>query len=195
MKKLIATLGVAGVLVLTGCSAPVETPAAPPVTPAPTVSETPTPTPTPEPERGTRANPLAPGESRKITNESMWIVGASKPTVVKSDYIVLPLKLGFDWEAAKAQAEEADEPWDVDNEGIDPYGSLTVSFVSAAGRTYDQLTTDATVKNEFWDVGIVYPPTEVIQANVAVSVPSDEVAGGVWRVENFMGEVVFVAVE
>lgn len=196
MKKLLATVGVAAVLVVTGCSAPVESPAAPPVTTPPVVSETPTPTPAPEAERGTRANPLAPGESRKLTNESMWIIGSSKATVVRDGYVVLPLTIGFDWVAGQEQADAADEPWDVDNEGIDPYGSLMVSFVTSKGRTYDTMDNyDVTIKNEFYDVGTVYPPTDSVSANVAVSVPDDEVAGGVWRVENYMGDPVFISVE
>lgn len=126
----------------------------------------------------------------------MWIVGSSKATVVRDGYVVLPLTLGFDWEAAKLQAEDADEPWDVDNDGIDPYGSLTVSFVTAKGRSYDTMDNyDVTIKNDFYDVGTVYPPTEKVSANVAISVPADEVAGGVWRVENYRGEPVFIAVE
>lgn len=126
----------------------------------------------------------------------MWTIGSSGETKVKSGYIVLPLTLGMDWESAQEQADASDDPFNVGDEGVDPLSSIVVSFVTAGGVSYDEMTDySVNIKNDFWRLGVVYPPAEQIKTNVAVSIPKDEVDGGVWRVENFRGEGLFIAVE
>ncbi|MBD3753391.1 MAG: hypothetical protein IE935_13480, partial [Micrococcales bacterium] len=44
-----------------------------------------------------------------------------------------------------------------------------------------------------WSIGTVYPPAEDLSANVAVSVPAEEIDGGVWTVLNTGGDAVFLA--
>ena len=52
------------------------------------------------------------------------------------------------------------------------------------------------IENELFDVGDVYEGTDIVQANVPISVPEAEVAGGSWVVTNTAsGDKVFVAVQ
>lgn len=190
------TLGVA--LTLTACSGE----STPEVTPAPTVKEeaaapevtaeaTPeAPAPAAEAERGTRENPLAVGEARKLSTESMWTVSAAA-TDVHDGYVVLPLTIGLDWasfaEQAKASGSNPDDP-------ISPAFMLTVKFVSADGRTFttmDDYSVD--IADSLWEIGDVYPPTESVFGNNAVSVPNEAIPGGVWSIENLQGDRVFIA--
>lgn len=126
----------------------------------------------------------------------MWTVGSSGATKVKKGYVLLPLTLGMDWESAQQQADESDDPFNVSEEGVDPALSLYVSYVTAGGRAYTEMKDySVNVKNDLWQVGTVYPPADSLKLNVAVSVPNDEVDGGVWRIENSRGEGLFIAVE
>ena len=142
-------------------------------------------------ERGTRENPLAVGEYRKIAAESMWTVGAEGATVVNEGYVVVPLRLGMDWEFARARAEAAGGSVEG---GLDPWQALQVEFVTADGRSYTTMDNyDVDVPNALYNVGTVYPPAEYVSASVAVSVPAGEVPGGVWVIRNSNGDVVFIA--
>ena len=190
-KFTITSLTVA-MAILSGCSAPTPTPTvtteAPPSATAPS---TPSPTPEPQAERGTRDNPLAIGEYRKLSNESMWTVGAESATVVSDGYVVLPLRLGVDWEAARVQAEAQGASID---SGIDPWQALVTEYVTAEGRSYATMDTyDIDIPNELYTVGNIYSPVDAISANVAVSVPVEEATGGVWVVRNSSGASVFIA--
>jgi hypothetical protein len=174
-------------LVFAGCSP--ATTAGPSVTPIPTssASASATPTPTRDVAEGTRVNPLDVGESRKISPPSMWSVGAEAPTQVGVGYVVLPVRLDLDWDAARAQGV------DPENEGADPWQSLYFSYVTAAGHSYDSNNfPDAEISNNLYDIGTVYPPTTSVSANVGIAVPDAEIAGGVWRVGNANDDAVFI---
>jgi hypothetical protein len=183
------------VIALTGCTGTSAPELA--VTTAPAVgTPSATPTPTVEAERGTRQNPLAVGESRKISEESMWTVGASAPTEIHDGYVVLPLTLGLDWAAGVAQAEALGQPWSPEDEGVDAYGSLRVEFVSAGGRSFTTMDNyEVTIPNSFYQVGTVYPPADQITANHAISVPADEIEGGLWVLRNGAGDSVFITLD
>lgn len=138
---------------------------------------------------GTRTNPLGVGESRKVAVGSMWTVAAEAATVVGDGYVVLPLRLEIDWDAAVANGI------DPDSAGVDPWQSLSFNYVTAAGRSYntnDGFEARPPVPPELYEVGAVYPPTDSLSANVAITVPSDQVAGGVWRVSNVNDDAVFI---
>lgn len=194
MKRTITSaLGVAvAALLITGCS-PASNPDGQVTTiPTPAATVAPTPSPTPEAEPGTRAAPLSPGEMKLLTTGSVWSVGASADTLVADGYVVLPLHVDIDWDAAIAQGA------DVENEGVNPGISLFVEYVTAAGKSYDMFDTTGMdypdpVENELWEFDVVYPPTESIEANVAVTVPAAEVPGGTWRVSNTTNKSVFIA--
>jgi hypothetical protein len=163
------------------------------------VTETPTPTPTAEPapeaEAGTRANPLAVGEFRKLTTESMWTVGAEGATEVHDAYVVLPLRIAFDWASYAQQIADAGQGGSVDD-GIDPWGSLMIEYVTAGGRSYNTMDNyNVTIPNQFYDVGTVYPPAEQVSVNVPVSVPNEEIPGGTWVVKNYNNDAVFIATQ
>lgn len=188
----------ASALVLTGCTG---TPALDVTTNAPAAESTPSATPTPtlpavaEAERGTRTNPLAVGESRKISEQSMWTVGADA-TISNGSFITLPIRLSMDWEATRQQYRDAGEdPAELENKGADPSTSLFITFVTAGGKTYREWTYVDTELPEplLWQVGALYPPAESATAFYPVTVPAEDVPGGVWRVENSAGEAIFLA--
>lgn len=166
----------------------------------PVVTATTTPSPeatTPEPVEttpaevdGSRANPLQPGDSRKLSSESMWTISGG-PTEVYDTYAILPLTLNPDWDSFTRQAEAQGMDPDA---GIDPFFSLTVEFVTANGRSYNTMDDySVTVPNDWFSIGTIYPPAEAVTGNVAVSVPRAEVEGGVWAVGNMQNDKVFIA--
>lgn len=180
----LAGLAIAG-LVLTGCVADSR----PDPSPTPTGSESTQAAP------GTRANPLAIGETIPLAPGSAWSVGATAATQVGDGYVVLPLRILIDWEAIRTQLSEAGEdPASADSLGIDPWASLLVRFIGTSGRSYELWeTADADVPNQIWQIGTVYPPADDLTVNVAVTVPADEIDGGVWTVLNTGGDAVFLA--
>lgn len=186
MKRIgaVATLGL--VLLLAACS----NSSAPPVeTITPSADSSPETTPTPEAERGSRDNPLSVGEQRKLTEGSMWSVGAAAASQVGAGYIALPIHVKLDWDAAKAQGMP-------EGEGVDPNIALWIEYVSASGRSF---STDEVgildVPDPLYQVGTVYPPLAELSANYVVTLPDAEIAGGVWKVANSNGDAVFIAAQ
>jgi hypothetical protein len=184
MKRLSVLLGASLLLVLSACSSP----ASPPVEtidakPSATAIETPA-AEAPA-ESGARESPLAVGEQRKLSPDSMWSLGAEGPSIVGAGYIVLPLYIGVDWEAAKAQGAAG--------EGVDPWGSLVIEYVTSGGRSYDFAETYVELENQLFDVGTIYEPLAEISTNYVVTLPDAEMAGGVWKVSNSRGDSVFIA--
>lgn len=183
-----ASVLIVGMLALASCSA--STVGAPPVTPISTPSATTTPTPTPDVDiaEGTRANPLEVGESRKLSSDSSWSVGATGPTQVGADYVVLPVQIDIDWDATRAQGG------DPDNDGVDPWAYVLFEYVTAGGKGYDTNTRPSSVDvpDELFNVGTVYPPTTTVTGNVVIGVPSAEASGGVWRVSNLRDDAIFI---
>ena len=188
MKKTVIALGAAVALMLTGCSPAAPNPSKTDVQSIPTpVAETPSPT--PAEEAGSRGNPLTPGVMRALTESSAWTVGADAATVRGKGYIVLPLHVDIDWDAVTAQGGDGE------NDGIDIAGSLRITFVTAGGRSYEDFDYEADVKNDLYDLGIVYSPTTSVSANYAVNVPDGDVEGGLWRIENVDGDAVWIALD
>lgn len=69
-----------------------------------------------------------------------------------------------------------------------------VAMAVGRGRSYDTKDDyNVTVPNEWFSVGTAYSPAESITANVAISVPAAEIAGGSWSVSNMDGDGVFIA--
>ncbi|MCR2826708.1 hypothetical protein [Microbacterium sp. zg.Y909] len=193
MKKIQSAAVLAAIVILSGCSGEpaLEVSAAPPSV---EVSQTPTPAPTPDAERGTRGNPLAVGESRKLSVDSMWSLGAAGPTEIHDGYLVLPMTIALDWDAGEKQAQA--EGLSLRETGVDPWASLFVEYVSAGGRSFatmDDYSVD--IPDDMYNIGTLYPPVESVGARVAVSVPADQVPGGVWVVKNAQGSAVFIATE
>jgi len=180
----LAALAIVGIA-LTGCTAE----SIPDPSPTPSVSESAEATP------GTRANPLEVGETIRLADGSAWSVGATAATEVGDGYVVLPMRILIDWDAIRDQlAEEGQDPADADTLGIDPWASLVVRYIGASGRSYELFENAAAdVPNQLWSIGTVYPPAEDLTANVAVSVPAEEIDGGVWTVLNTGGDAVFLA--
>lgn len=167
-KKIKFAIVAAFVAGVAGCSsgAP-EVTRAEETTPAATATATPSPeAPTTEPVEttpavvdGTRANPLQPGDSRKLSEESMWTVSGGA-TEVYDTYAVLPLTLIPDWDSYTRQAEAQGQDADA---GIDPFFSLNVEFVTANGRSYNTMDDySITVPNDWISIGTIYPPAESV---------------------------------
>lgn len=184
MKRIPLVLIACVALTLSACSAPASPPEVETITPKPTQTETTEAT--PEAEAGSREAPLPPGEQRKLTDSSMWSVGAEGPTQVGAGYIVLPLHIGMDWDAARAQGMQ-------EGDGTDPWTALLIEYVSAGGRSYDQAETYVDVPNQIHEVGTVYAPLAEVSTNYVVTLPDADVAGGVWKVSNSNGDSVFIA--
>lgn len=185
MKRIPLLLVAPLVLILSACSGPAASP------PVETIDSKPSPSATaseaePETEPGTRESPLAVGEQRKLTDGSMWSVGAAAATQVGAGYVVLPIHIGLDWDAAKAQGMQ-------EGDGTDPWTALLIEYVTAGGRSYDTAETYVEVPNQIHEVGTVYPPLGEISTNYVVTLPDAEIPGGVWKVSNMNGDSVFIA--
>lgn len=180
-------------IVLTSCtSSPALDVSTAPAAVTGTTTPPPAREPTAEAERGARASPLGIGDTRKLSADSMWTVGATGATQVNDGFVILPLSVGFDWNTARANgAAEGVNPDDV---GIDPWQALLVEYVTAGGRSYSSMDDDTVnIGDLLSNVGAVFPPTDTIRANVAVSVPNEEMSGGMWVVRNSSGATVFLA--
>jgi hypothetical protein len=194
-----AALGSAAALLiigLVGCSAPAPQPEAIATpTEEPSASAEPAPSETTEEPAaaiGTRENPVPIGQVLAFGPESAFQVGASGPTQVAADFSVLPLVIQIDWANFNAQSEAQGQP---PGGPFPAYLNFGVSFVSAGGTSYDTMDNySVDIENELWEIGDVYEGTDVVNANVPVSVPEAEIAGGVWVVENYSsGARVFIA--
>lgn len=194
-KNIIITAVVAAGLALSlaACSTPVKVDTAnKPVkgTEAPAVEKT---TEAPAPEAGTRENPFAAGTAGKYDSTSAWTltVGATNPdawAAVASanqfntppadgnSFIMVPLHIVLDQGATQAA------------DGADPNSSLAISYVTASGNTYDPFTASCGVipSPQMYEVGTMYPGAQS-DANICVSVPTADVAGGRWRVAAIIG--------
>jgi hypothetical protein len=163
----------------------------------PAASSTPVESTTPEPpaaEVGTRENPVPVGQVLAFSADSAFQMGASAATQATPAYSVLPLVIQVDWANANAQATAQGQPT---GGPLQPYLQFKVSFVTAAGASYDTMD-DYTVDipNQMYQIGDVYEGTDVINASVPVSVPEAEVAGGAWAVENYAsGKRIFIAAQ
>lgn len=143
---------------------------------------------------GTRDNPVPVGQVLAFGADSAFQVGASGPTQVTPGYSVLPLVIQIDWQNFNAQSTAQGQPT---GGPVTPAGNFRVSFVTAGGKSYDTMDDySADIPNELWEIGDVYEGTDSVNANVPVSVPEGEVAGGAWVVENYAsGARVFIAAQ
>jgi hypothetical protein len=204
----------AAMLALAACSGggtdalPVSTPSASPTVEAAEPSETPTPE--AEAERGTRDNPLAPGEARLIAEDSAFTIsgGATDfdawPEVQAENeynaapvegrtFVMFPLSISTDWPTVQAQSEAAGS--DISG-GINPYWVLSTKFVGNDGTSYDTGEDDycGVVPNDWMSLGAIFDTTTVT-GNVCVSVPTAVIPGGTWAVSNSNNAAVFIAAQ
>ncbi|NYF18484.1 hypothetical protein HDC37_003348 [Microbacterium sp. AK009] len=188
---------IALVLGVVGCSSPAPQPeaiATPTTEPSASAEPAPSETETEEAAAavGTRENPVPVGQVLAFSADSAFKVGASGPTQVAADFSVLPLVIQIDWANFNAQSAAQGQP---PGGPFQPWASFGVSFVTAGGTSYDTMDNySVTIENQLFDIGDVYEGTDAVNANVPVSVPEAEIAGGVWVVENYSsGARVFIA--
>ncbi|MDF2693695.1 MAG: hypothetical protein K0S65_2078 [Labilithrix sp.] len=143
---------------------------------------------------GTRENPVPVGEVLAFEPGSAFQVGASGPTQVSPAYSVLPMAIQIDWTSLNEQLAAQGQPT---GGPATPWSNFIVSFVAASGTTYDTMDDyTVTIENQLYEVGDVYEGTNLVNANVPVSVPEAEIAGGAWVVENLAsGKRVFIATQ
>ncbi|MFS0699542.1 hypothetical protein AB6N24_06165 [Cellulomonas sp. 179-A 4D5 NHS] len=209
-RTTVVTLAVA-MLALTACSAaeddalPVSTPS---VTQEAEPTSTPTPTPAPESERGSRANPLAPGEARLVGADSAFTVSGgvttfdawpavqaenefNEPPVEGRQFVMFPLTVAVDWPTIQKQADEGLAEIDA---GINPMWSLTVKYVGSDGTSYGSGPDDyCGVVPDDWSSTQAVFDSATVAGNFCVSVPSAVAQGGTWVVTNVANDAVFIA--
>jgi hypothetical protein len=131
------------------------------------------------------------GQVLAFREGSAFKVGAAAPTENHGSYAVLPITIEIDWASIKSQFPDEQSP------AFTPWGNFRIQFVSATGQSYDTMD-DYSIdqSTDLYAVGDVYEGTNNVRANVFVSVPGDQIAGGTWVIENSSsGDKVFVAVE
>ncbi|MBU4337149.1 MAG: hypothetical protein KJ548_11300 [Actinobacteria bacterium] len=152
-------------------------------TPAPTVA-------------GTTSDPLHPGQSHILVEGSAWTVAllatnldsaVPTETAVPADrrpaedetFVVATFSLTISAAAVTAQGG------DLASEGTSAWQSLTYSYVAADGTEYSgssgtpcATATPLVMAEPLWADG------DTATGDVCVAVPSDQVAGGQWRVVN-----------
>lgn len=143
-----------------------------------------------EAQRGSRENPLAPGEARKVSEASAWTVSASK-TEAGEDWVRADFTIAIDWEALDDQntaiGRESGDP-------VTPFWELDIVYMDKDGATYRDLPmSQAAMENYALSQGEVFPPTKSVTGTLAVEVPSDKIEGGLWVVTNVVDDRVFIA--
>lgn len=215
-----ASLSIAGLAACSGASTPeVTTPAATSESPEPTqtvaeeaTTEAATAEPTetatseaPAATSGSREAPMAIGETRKVVDGSAFTVGMTSSNLDAAEaissaneyhddpadgetFIVGTVAITIDGEAIKAQGFE------FENEGIDPYMALTFSYVAADGTSYDGTSgTTCFTGSPLYSQGALYSDGATQTGDLCFAVPSDKVAGGLWRIANGQNDSVWIA--
>ena len=147
----------------------------------------------PAEEQGTRDNPWAIGDVVEISSfgAKEWELSLGTPNY-DANQIVQDENM-FN-EAPPEGSAYAIVPVTVTYFGEDsatPWTTFSVAFVSASGQTYDSAY--AVIPNPLLDIGDLYAGGTGT-GNVAVIIPTSEVAGGTWRVTvGFSFEVFFAA--
>lgn len=221
-KSIVAAFAVLA-LALVGCGreAPLEVSPVPTETEIEDAAEEPEPTEAIEPEEteietdeqedpievapeGTRENPLEIGQSRKVSDESAWIVGivesnldAAAEIHAADEYaprpedgerfIVATLWVQIDGSAIERQG------FNLSNDGADPRASLFVSYVAEDGTSYeDGGSSWCYTNNDFLDaVGIMYQDGAEGSGDFCIVIPEEKVDGGLWRVSNTVNDSIW----
>ena len=194
-----ATAGISLMLVLSSCSTGVpeveaaptdETTSAPPeVTASPEAEAAETP-------GGTRNNPLKKDQARQISEESAFTISFGK-TEAHGECLAVPVTAEVNWDNLEKQAKDNGE--DTTDISSLPFVSVTTSFVTREGKTYDASTGDGCMDayielGDKADIAVeIYPPTKQATVIQLVQVPEAERTGGVWAAQNSVGDKVFGA--
>ncbi|GAB4087040.1 hypothetical protein GCM10028784_36700 [Myceligenerans cantabricum] len=143
---------------------------------------------------GSRDNPLKRGEARQISEQSAFTVSFGK-TESYGECIAVPITVQVDWHNFEQQMKNNGQ--DTTDLSAQPFFSLSTSFVTKVGKTYDAATGDGCI-DAFTQLGDkaniaqeIYPPTMKATNMELIQVPESERAGGVWAVQNSVGEKVF----
>lgn len=199
-KTLVAavTAGISLTLLLSSCST-----AVPEIEAAPTDESTSAPrddTAAPEAKAeaagGTRNSPLKKGQARQISEESAFTISFGK-TEAHGECLAVPVTAEVNWDNLEKQAKDNGE--DTTDISSMPFVSVTTSFVTEEGKTYDASTgngcTDAYIElGDKANIAVeIYPPTKQATVTQLVQVPEAERAGGVWAAQNSFGDKVFGA--
>lgn len=165
-----------------------------------------TPTPAPEPEvgaAGTQQDPLGVGESAPISTQSAFTVRldgtdpdaataitAAKPGLPGPQpgeaFIVGTFTITVSGERLAAQGI------DVATDGADPGLSVILEYLGADGVVYTALSgTGCVSENEMWMSGPVFEDGGSVTAATCLSVPAEQVPGGLWIASNTANESIY----
>jgi hypothetical protein len=168
-------------------------------------SATPT-TPAPEPEvaaAGTQQDPLGVGESAPISTQSAFTVRldgtdpdaaaaitAAKPGLPGPQpgeaFIVGTFTITVSGERLAAQGI------DIATDGADPGLSVILEYLGADGVVYTALSgTGCVSEDEMWMSGPVFEDGGSVTAATCLSVPAEQVPGGLWIASNTANESIY----
>lgn len=159
----------------------------------------------PEKESTTQADtkPAMDGSSREVPlpageefgNEN-WRVTLST-TVQDASDVVLAENLFNDEPAEGRQfvMVEVNATYIGDDTGL-PWTDLRFDFVGSQGNTFGSGSNDycGVIPNDLTDLGEMHPGASG-GGNVCVSVPAEQIEGGVWAVREFLGDPIYVALD
>lgn len=175
-------------------------------TPAPEPAETTTPTPEPEANPGDRDNPLALGETRLVSSSSAFEVGVTAsnldaaqsilaadpyaaPPAEGQSFVVATVAITVHGDAAEAQGI------DLESEGVAAGFAVSVEYVSASGVAYGEYGNAGTcyTQNMLISAPSVFADGQSISGDACIVMPSEDVAGGLWRISNSMNDGVWIS--
>jgi len=166
---------------LAACSAPAE----PFQAPAPTESAAAEPTqePTPEapaPAAGTRENPIPIDTVTEYNPDSQWrfSVGVTDGNAAVDEYITVPEGKVFVAAPFYVQVKDTGS-----EEGAEPNMSLSITYVTAQGNSYQTDGFECYGEGHLYGVGAMFPGAEAT-ATICAALPAAEVPGGTWRVQS-----------
>jgi hypothetical protein len=171
---------------LAACSpAAVEAPEAEAASPTPEIVQTPEPT-TPA---GSRDLPWLPGTSAQFGSSSVWtfVVGDTSldqwPAIAAANEFSTPPAEGNMFITAPVKLEVADNEQTAS--GADPWGSFSITYVTAAGTTAGECMGSLPAPGDLYDVGTMYGGASV-EFLACAEVAADQVAGGTWAVRSLI---------
>ncbi|GAA1768768.1 hypothetical protein GCM10009747_32210 [Agromyces humatus] len=155
--------------------------------------EEPSDEPAPAPEPGTRENPAAIGTTVVIGPASApdWQLTVGAPTLDANAIVAAENQFN---EPAPEGMQWAMVPVTVTYVGTTtgtPWIDLSVKFVSADGTTHEEYDHSAVIPNDWSEINELYPDASAT-GNVAIAVPSADIANGAWVVSaSLLGEDYF----
>ncbi|SDS54594.1 hypothetical protein [Microterricola viridarii] len=193
VSALLAT-AIGSVVLLSGCTGPVEGEIKPKASAEPSTEATAEATAeAPAAKPGTRANPFPVGTAGKHAADSVWTYSLGEtdsdawPEIMAAnEFNEAPAEgNGYITAPVTVQVEDVEAV----AEGADPWNSFDVSYVTASGNTYDSVTCSVVLPapGELHRVGLMYGGAQAEFLNCA-QVPTADIPGGAWVVASMVSD-------